>query len=284
VTKVFIVFVSVLSLVLSALTIAYAANADRVRGSLSEARAQVAEKTTSLNLIQQQSSQDIASKQETINTLRNQLSEKDRAVASLQSERTNLKSEVVKSQNEATTIRNQIAQLGATADTQAALIKKYADDVEKYRDELLKASTREIELVDRINDLESQREVLDQNARALREQLEEAKIALANAQQGITGATPAATAALARELPGPVVRARVAEVFRSPAGEDMIVISEGANRGLRENILLNVVRGGTFVGTVTLTTVEPQRAVGKVNYLSTGMKATIDDQVLSRLN
>ena len=45
----------------------------------------------------------------------------------------------------------------------------------------------------------------------------------------------------------------------------MVVINEGSNRGLKDNILMNIARGDSqFVASIVLTMVEPARAVGRV--------------------
>lgn len=285
VTKILVVFCAILSLLLAALTMAYASNASAIRASVqNEQAARVAAQTEAASQIAQSSQLQLAIA-DRLKGMEDELAAEKRNVSGLQAERTSLRADLERATAEASAIRNQISQLGATTDTQAALIKNYRDEVTSLREALLGAQKKEIELVDRINDLESAREVLEQNARALKEQLEEAKLTLQAAQQGGSAANSAAAAKIARELPGPLVRARVADVFRSPAGDDMIVINEGANRGIKENALMNVVRNGDqFVASVVITAVEPSRAVGRVNlYAQKGQSIAKDDMVLSRL-
>src|SRR5262249_53271655 len=158
----------------------------------------------------------------------------------------------------------------AANQVQSELIKNMTGEVSKLRDDNVKAAKREIELVDRINDLTSQREVLEQNARALKEQLEETKLALQSAQQG--GSAGAAGRAEPRELAGPLVRAKVVEVVPSATG-GLVVISEGSNRGLKENTLMNVTRGSDqYIGSIILTRVEPTSAVGEIRLTKDGVQ------------
>jgi hypothetical protein len=279
VTKILAVFCAILCLVLAALTMAFAANADAIRRShKSIDSARIAAESASKNEVAQFAQERVTS-EERFRALQAELAARSKEVSDLQSQRTTLLADLERAQAESASIKNQIAQLGATTQTQASVITNYHQEVTSLRDELLSSSKREIDLVDRINDLESAREVLEQNSRALKEQLEEAKLAVQNA-----GRPGGGTADEPRELAGPLIRARVVDVKKSPSGEDLVVISEGANRGVKENALLHIVRGGdTFVGSVVITSVEPGQAVGKLNLYGKQITVQAGDMVLSRL-
>lgn len=281
VTKILVVFCAILCLLLAALTMAFAANADAiVRGHKSMEAALRAAETAAKNDIAQYAQERVNHRSE-MDKLQNQLSQLNSQVASLQSDRTSLRAAAEQAAAEAASIRGQIGQLTATTQTQAAVITNYHNEVTGLRQELLAATKREIELVDRLNDLESAREVLEQNARALKEQLEEAKLAMQSA--GRTGGESSASEP--REAPGPLIRARVLDIVKSPAGEDLVIISEGANRGVRPNTLMHIVRGSdTFIGSIVITTVEPGQAIGRLNlYGRQNVQVQRDDMVLSRL-
>lgn len=284
VTKILIVFCAVLSLLLAALTMAYAANAGTLRSSI---KAEMNLKNAALAEAGQQVAQ--ASKlmndqEKNLLSLNDMLASQQKDIANLQAERTQLRTDVQRAQADADRAASQIAQFTATTQTQAALIKNYRDEVTTLRETSLQKERQSIELLDKINDLSSAREVLEQNARALKEQLEELKLANSTlAQSAASGGVTnmASKSNMPHELPGPLVRARVSETFKSPAGDDMVVISEGSNRGLKENIQMNVSHNDSFVAKIVLTRVEPTRAVGKVTF-KTGT-ITVDDTVLSRL-
>jgi cell shape-determining protein MreC len=287
VTKILIVFCAILSLLLSALTIAYVGNNTALVQSVKGLQSRVAAAEAAAANEISQGAQEKAVQGERLTAIQNELATRIKSINELESERTTLRSENQQSKADAASIRNQIAQLGATTDTQAAMIKAYRDEVTTLREALLSAQKREIELVDRVNDLDSAREVLEQNARALKEQLEESKLKLAQAQQTATGGGLVARAAEStpREIVGNVLRARVDEIFRSPTGDTMVVISEGSNRGIKENALMHIIRGtDEFVGSVVITVVEPGRSVGKLNSYGRGNTVQVNDTVLSRLN
>jgi outer membrane murein-binding lipoprotein Lpp len=281
VTKILVVFCAILCLLLAALTMAFAANADAiVRNYKSMEAALRAAETAAKNDIAQYAQERVNHRSE-MDKLQNQISQLNSQVASLQSDRTSLRAAAEQAAAEAASIRGQIGQLTATTQTQASVITNYYNEVTGLRRELLAATKREIELVDRLNDLESAREVLEQNSRALKEQLEEAKMAMQSA--GRAGGD--ASASDPREAPGPLIRARVLDVVKSPAGEDLVIISEGANRGVRPNTLMHIVRGSdTFIGSIVITTVEPGQSIGRLNlYGRQNVQVQRDDMVLSRL-
>lgn len=280
-TKILVVFCAVLSLLLAALTMAFATNADRIRSSFDAERAQ----KVALEALHKEQISGAAAERTTMEA-RLQTSDNDKRslneqLSQLSSERTTLRTEVATAKADADSLRNQISEFGPTMATQTALIKNYRDEVTRLRDDLVKATKREIELVDRINDLTGQREVLEQNSRALKEQLEETKLSIQSSQQA-GGSSGAAAMPEAREFGGPLVRAAITDVTPSPTGE-LVVINEGSNRGLRDNMLMHVIRGNDFVASIVLVRVEPSTAVGKITLLRKGMRVLKDDIVLSRL-
>lgn len=282
VTKILVVFCAILSLVLAALTMAFATNADRIRQSFEQERAfklavEATQRETETGFAGVKAALQVQldNRQKAIDALNAQIS-------TLQAERTSNRADIERSNADKDAARNQTAQLVSANQVQSELIKNMTEENGKLRDDIVSAAKRELELVDRINDLTSQREVLEQNARALKEQLEETKLALQNAQQG--GSAAAAGRSEPRELAGPVVRAKVTEVVSGPTG-GLVVISEGSNRGLKENIIMNITRGeGQYIGSIVLTRVEPNSAVGQVRLTAKDVQIMKDDDVLSRLN
>jgi hypothetical protein len=283
VTKVLIAFCAILCVLLSALTVSYASNADRVAKALRDETAgrQAAEAsaaTESAKLGQERADMQIATEK-----LHATIANRDQVVNDLQREQTTLRAAKEEAVASAAAIRNRIDQLVATVDNQANIIKGYRDEVSALRTDQLDANRREIELVDRINDLQSQTEVLEQTARALREQLHEAQMAVQTAMSGGTGAG-AARAGQPYESTGPLIRGRITEVLKSPSGEDLAVIDVGSQSGIQQNMLLNITRPGSgFIGTMVITRADPRQAVGRIQLVSGSNKVSTNDAVLSRL-
>ncbi len=278
VTKILVVFCAVLSLLLAALTMAYAANAGEVRAAFKAEEAQKLAAIAVKDDVVSQANSQRADDQKKTDAATQLANGRQAEITNLQAERTELRTQVEQLKAASEGINNRIVQLSAAVDTQAEIIKNYRDEVTKLRDEGLAASRREIELVDRINDLESQVEVTTANVRALKEQLAEAQLALQTAKDGGNKAGDGVIIAA-----GPLIQARVLEVFRSPAGEAMAVISEGSNRNIKKNMELNITRGDQFIGTLMVVTVEPQKAVGKINTFGKPVEVKPQDMILSRL-
>lgn len=284
VTKILVVFAAVLCLVLSALSISLAANVERVRGSMEgEIKLrQTAQAELEVAIAQQASER--ASLQEQLRIQTEKTSELQQAADNALAQWTELKAQVNRSQVEVESSRTRNDQLAATVQTQADVIQAYRDEVTNLRTAMTESAKREVDLFDRINDLEASREVLEQTARTLREQLTEARNQLQTAASGQTTVVSGAAQPPVDNL-GPLVRARVLNVFKGPDGSDMIEISEGANRGVRENTYMHLVRdGGKYVGKAVVTRVEPQRAICRVTLYAQGVAAaTTSDEVRSQI-
>ncbi len=282
VTKILIVFGAVLSVLLSALTIAYASNADTLatsfRGEQAARLAAESERASGIALSQTEK----AALQQAKETAEAEKAVLVREVSQLQNERAQLIADVQNAKLADQSVKNQLANLTATAEANAAIIGALNKEVGALRDAQVKGTRRETELVDRLNDLEGQRQVLEQSTRALQEQLAEARAAVDQAKSGVAGG--AAGSAQPFAAGGPLVQARVRETFKSPAGEEMAVISEGSNAGLKPNQKLSIVRGGQFVATLVITNTELTQSVGRIDRLGRTVEIKPEDVVLSRLD
>lgn len=280
VTKILLVFCAVLSLLLAALTMAYAANAGEIRNGY---RAMEQEKLAAIAAeadLRSQWAFAMAESDAKTKAARDKVDALEKEKADLQAQRTELRTQLEQAKAETQAIANRIVELVGTVGTQAEVLRVSNDELTRLRDDMMKSSRREIELVDHINDLEGQREVLDQTARALQEQVKESQLALQAAQAGDRVGTDATQP---YESTGPLILARVLDVFKSPAGEDMVVISEGSNRGVKQNMLMSVKRGDSFLAKLVIVSVEPNRAVGKIDKLGRDVAIQSNDQVLSSL-
>jgi len=283
-TKFLIVLCSLLAVLLAAMTITYAANADRIVDSIRSERLARAAAETEARASVSAATQEKAELEKRVASLQNTMTALESKVRDLESERATLRSDKEQAVSQAAAIRNRIDQLAATAQTQASVIEGYTRQVLSLQSEQLAGSRREIELVDRLNDLESQREVLDSTSRTLREQLTEAQLALQAATAGGTVIAKDTTAGEPFEPKGLDVRARILDVFTSPAGQEMVLIDAGSNSGLRENMKLTIAReGGTFLANVIITKVDPRQAVGRIDKLGRSVDVRKGDMAFSQI-
>ena len=282
VTKILVVFGVVLALLLSALVISYASSADNIASSFKAERDAKLAITSELGSVQA----ELAERRSALAIAKegsdNAKADLIKEINSLQTERATLLGRVKEAELAAESIKNQISGLGETAKTNATLIKSLTDETSGLRKAQLDATKRETELVDRLNDLESQRQVLQQTTRALQEQLGEAKLSLETAKSGTTASAGSTLASI--ESIGPRLVGRVTKLEKLPSGEDLIEINIGSAAGVRENQKLNIVRNGQFLGSLIVTKMDLQKAVGRIDRLGLKTEINVDDMVLSRLD
>lgn len=289
VTKILIVFGALLSILLSGLAIAYSFNADAIRKQVDSERSEKAAVQADLAAERTKTADQVAAL-----TAAKESSENDRArlfseKQGLQTENAQLRASVQEAKLEADRVKNQTIQQDVTVSLQASLIKTLSDEVTKLRSDMLASSRRETQLVDRLNDLESQRQVLEQSTRALQEQLQEAKMTIEGSRSagGAGGPAMGVVTGSGRTTPvegsGPVVRGRVVQVVKSAGGEELAEIDVGSAQGLRVNQQLTIVRDG-FLANLVLTRVELNSSVGRVDKLGRTVDVRGGDVVLSRVN
>jgi hypothetical protein len=121
----------------------------------------------------------------------------------------------------------------------------------------------EIELADRINDLESQRDVNDQSIRALQEQLVEARRAIDAAGTGVSLGDTKAGGPIKPSFP---VSARIVETGTDKAtGAPMATINVGTNNQVRENMQLFILRDGVYLADFIVTQADLQWCRGRID-------------------
>jgi hypothetical protein len=277
VTKVLVVFAAVLCVLLAALTMAYSINADRITGDYRDALARMqsaqSEQAAAVAQAQEQAGRDA----QTIASLQNQLTDKQTEIAALQSQRTDLLAQVETARSETLAVRGQIDAAIASTNTVAQINKAMTDELGKLRDNELASKRREIELTDRLNDLESQREVLDQSVRSLQEQLAEANRTIQSG--GISSRTSGTQGPY---TPNVAISGKVIATGQDPATKKpMATINVGSNDRVRENMQLVISRNGQFLGNFVVTRTDLQWSMGQVDSLGKNVDIREGDQVSS---
>lgn len=279
-TKILVALACILSVFLAALTIAYSANADRIvadhaqltaRLAAAEAAA-AAEKITAGDLQIRMTAQ--------LEQARQELAEAQSRVRQLMTDNAKLMAEKMQAVAGRESLDAKIKEMGETIKLYHSLIQNYAAEVGRLRDNELKDRERRIELDDRIADLESQRDVLQQSVRELQEQLAEARAVI---EQGVRG-TAAARATEPFVSTGPLVRGRIEQVQTDPGTSRVLAaINVGSSDGVREQMLFRIVRGGQFIGNLVVTRVDARTAVGTIDTLGRPVSVAAGDEILSRL-
>jgi hypothetical protein len=262
VTKVLIVFAAVLCVLLAALTMAYSVNVDRITGDYQRQVDETAATRTSSATQQSQwvelqakFQRDIEARDAAIRTLE---SEK----ATLEGERQALRKDKADAINARDEVMSKIDQATASIKTLSLLVEGYRTEVTKLREQELVYRKNEIELVDRINDLQSQNEVLTSSVRSLQETLVATKRQLDEAGGPVIGRSQA-TGPIQPSFP---VNARVIETRTDKAtGKPMATINVGTNNQVREHMQLVVVQNGDYVADFTVTRADLQFCEGTID-------------------
>lgn len=257
VTKILVVLAAALSILLAALSVAYTANADRIRGEFLDLKAEAAVQSNLASTATARFGQERDALQEQIAALQNENQRLQEQVSPLQRERAQLLAQVKQLEVSREGFESKIDQLASTADTQAALISSYRDEVQLLRENELRYAQREIELADRINDLSGQLEVAQETNRALQEQLVEVRD-----QAGLSSPTVAGSAS-----PGGPIQARILNVRRDAGGNTLVAIDAGTNDRLRRGQELSIARGNEFLAKVILQEVNLNESIGRVDFL-----------------
>ena len=275
VTKVLVVFAAVLCVLLAALTMAYSVNVDRISGDYNAAvNARLAAESLAQTKVAQAVEEQARLKQE-ISDLNSKLTATSTATAQLETERTQLIAQVRAAEAARDAIANQTALALASNNTLTQINKSYSEEVTRLRDTELDRAKREIELVDRINDLESQNEVKTASVRALQEQLAEANRTI---QSG--GADPSRRISNQPYRPNIAIQGKVLSTTKDPAtGAPVAQINVGSNDNVRENMELAIVRNGNFVANLIVTKTDLQWSLGRVDALGRNVQIQPGDVV-----
>lgn len=284
-TKVLVIFAAVLSLFLSALVIAYSVNTDRI---VADRDAEIARSQNALagaaSTATQASEERIRAQTEK-DTLTKALGDATAKLAELERVNADLTRGKAKAEQELQAITLKIAELGETAKTQATLLAGYRDEVAALRKNELRFREQAVQADDRISDLESQNEVLTQSVRALREQLEEARLAReGGASMGVVSGASLSRAGEPFVDTGIPVTGSIDTVSADPAtGATLVKINLGSNDRIRENQKLFVSRGKDFVANLVVVKTDLRFAIAKVDALSRKVEVKAGDAVATRL-
>ncbi|MCA9281231.1 MAG: hypothetical protein H6812_06350 [Phycisphaeraceae bacterium] len=271
-TKFLVVAAAILSVLLSGMSITYAANVSKVKSELANEKARTALAQVAANESNAELGRlnaGLLAENSAITTEREKL-ESDRD--QMKSRIATLQAEVNKLQLLTVTHEARIDEFRAVIETNTEIMKVQSDELVRVREDLVRKTQREIELTDRVSVLDAQIAALTASNRNLLERL-------AEAQSGGSGAVGGGTAA----RPAPAgFRAQVSGVQSSPTGSDLIEINAGSSDGLAENMKLDIVRNGSWVAAVVVSRVDLNESIARIDFISQGSAVRAGDTVQSR--
>lgn len=284
-TKVFVLFAAVLSILMAALSISYTVNADRIVADYRNALAAADLARNDRDASKSIQSNLIAAKEEELSAARDELATRDADIRRLEAANSELRINLRSAESARESITAKIAELGVAVETQAKIIDDYKNEQSRLRTAELDYRDERIDLEKQISDLESQVIVFEQVKRALEEQLVEVRNALGEATSAGGVAAVAGAPRQPQDIPGPPVRGSVDEVVVDEAtGQLLVKVNLGSNDRVRQNSRLYVHRGTTYLGELVVFQVDLNHAIGRVSYTAQGQQIRANDSVLSRLS
>ncbi len=280
-TKIFVFLAAVLSVALSGLVIAYAVNTDRVLSNYTSLQAVSAAQDAKIAELQSKLSSGQIGDRATVEQLNRDLANREAELRDLQQAKAQLESDKNRAEAARQAVESKIAELGETVKTQAGLIASYTDEVRKLRTSEFNSRKASLDMEDRMSDLESQKEVLEQNYRALQEELAEVRRSTELAKSG--GDTTVAAGSQPFTYSGPVIFGLVDEVAKDTAtGGTLVKINIGANDRVSKNMKFGIVRNGEFIGNLVIISTDLKWSIAKFDDLNTGKAVETGDKVQSR--
>jgi septal ring factor EnvC (AmiA/AmiB activator) len=269
-TKAFVVLVTVLSVLLVALVVPYVAKTEDFSGQKRALESQLATAQASARTSQQ----EISAMQERLNEQSalhsQQITNLTAERARLQTERDDAKAQAMQEARKLQQFEAELSRLSAAAVQDADLLTITTADLKETRQALVDAQTKLVQLGDRNNELESQRDSLTRQVRRIGEKmvsLEQGNVELravlarvpAQYRQQIStgdGAVPAQEAATP-------IAGTITDV-QSAAGTQLVQVNIGSRDGVEANMKFLVHRDSQYVGTFVVDRVEAAQSAGRM--------------------
>jgi hypothetical protein len=269
-TKAFVVLVTLLSVLLVALVVPYVAKTENLNDRIKTLQSQAATADARANSAQQEVSaaQERASEQSAL--LNQQVSNLTQDKIRLQTERDNAHAAALQEQRKLSQIEADLSRLSAAAVQDASLLSATSSDLKQTRINLVDSQTKLVQLSDRNNELESQRDSLTRQVRRIGEQmvsLEQDNIALRGVlarvpdqyrQDISTGQTQAVPF-----VPNVPIAGNITDV-QNAAGSQLVQVDVGSKDGVEANMKFLVHREDRYVGTFVVDRVESAISAGRM--------------------
>lgn len=269
-TKAFVVLVTVLSVLLVALVVPYVAKTEDFSGQKKALESQLATAQNSARTSQQ----EISAMQERLNEQSalhsQQITNLTAERARLQTERDDAKAQAMQEARKLQQFEAELSRLSAAAVQDANLLTITTADLKETRQALVDAQTKLVQLGDRNNELESQRDSLTRQVRRIGEKmvsLEQGNVELRAVlarvpaqfrQQISTGEGTAPASEAATPIAGTITD------VQSAAGTQLVQVNIGSRDGVEANMKFLVHRDDQYVGTFVVDRVEAAQSAGRM--------------------
>lgn len=286
-TKAFVVLVTILSVLLVALVVPFVHNTENYKKAFEDKVRKVAslkalEKTrqAEITALQNRVTEDIVALNATIQNLQSAVNQLSEQLRDARTEADGLRAENARQQSD-------FSRLTASNEQQAQLLSALQSELRDRRSEMQEQQIRAIQLADRNNELQSQRDALETNLRRIKEQMVELEEKSAKIE-GLFQQIPVELREqlfAAEEAEGPTeivpdtpIAGQIMKVV-DLQGETLVKVNVGANDGVLVNMKFLVHRGGQFLGTLIITTVAEQEAAGRIQMIQGSVQ--VSDEVVT---
>jgi predicted nucleic acid-binding Zn-ribbon protein len=279
-TKIFVVLVTVLSVLLVALIVPFVANTENFRGQLADANRRIiaAEDKARDYQVEINAAQEAVRMQ--VEELSNKTQKLTSTINTLQSDLATARAEKQSETAKLAQLEASVSLLSAADDTKTKMLDGMQSELTERRDQVVKLDRQRIELSDRVNQLASDNEALSRNIRRTREQATAYEQALAAINARIqslpddvrlllTEPDRRVAAVEGGVEPDFVIRGQVTKV-EIVEGTTFVQINVGQNDRVEPNMKFYVhTSDNRFVGTIVISAVDTDAAAGRV-VLSSG--------------
>lgn len=269
-TKAFVVLVTVLSVLLVALVVPYVAQTEDYESQISTLEGKVASADLSARVAEQKNSAAQERELEIKSRHSQQIEDLTKARIALQTERDDAKAAATQGNRALAQLKAELSRLSAAAVQDANLLTVTTVDLKQTRQSLVDAQTKLVQLGDRNNELESQRDSLDRQVRRLGEKmvgLEQdnvqlsgilAKVPTQYREQISTGGAAPVAFTPSNPIAGTITDVQLA------AGTQLVQVDVGSKDGVEANMKFLVHRDDQYVGTFVVDRVESAIAAGRI--------------------
>lgn len=276
VTKFLMAFAAVLSILLSAMVIAYAANTDRILQDYGNEQAGRRTAEAALTAAGAQWTTDRGNIMADLNSHKLLIQQRDGQLAELENERASLRNERADAQRARDSFKARVDEFAEIIKTNQAIIDRYSQEVSELRRNELAFRTQKLETEERLANLLGSVEVLQANNRVLTEQM----VALQN--KGNAGSAPTGNTGIIAYTPPQQITGRVESVkLDSGSGKTLIQLNVGSNTGVRDGMLFRVVRSGQWIANVVVRKADLAFSIAEVELLSGDIQ--VGDTVQTKL-
>jgi hypothetical protein len=276
VTKFLMAFAAVLSIFLSAMVIAYAANTDRILQDYGNEQAARRAAEASYAAGAGQWSTERGNLMADLNNQKMTSQQKDSRLAELELERATLRNEHAEAQRARDSFKARVDEFAEIIKTNQTIIDRYSQEVSQLRDNEIASRSRALETEERMANLLSTVDVLQANNRVLTEQMVELRNTLAS------GAGAGANAGAVKYDARLQILGRVENVrLDGSTSKTIVQLNVGSNTGVANGMIFRVVRGGEFIANVVITKTDLAFSIAEVEILQKDIQ--VGDEVRTKL-